>query len=277
LSQAFLIPSNAAHRQYEALRAYLVDRVPQAEAAQRFGYTLGSFRVLVHEFRQDPQRQFFLSPQVRRRSEPKDPLREKIVKLRKQNQSVYDISEALKKDGTPRSAVAVGEVLKREGFAKLPRRRDEERPAGTRPTAADRADVRELSLKPRSFRTKYGGLFLFLPALASLGFDQVIRRSELPGTEMIPAAHAVRSLLALKLFCKRRHTHAMSAVLDEGLALRHTIDKIGPQGFVLSENAARPGSSGLQPQLDGLRIVVLGPVVSEAGRHGRLERQTLGR
>lgn len=238
LGRVFLTPRNATHRQYEALRAYLVDHVPQAEVAQRFGYTVGSFRVLVHQFRQDPERQFFLSPQVLRRSEPKDPIRERIVKLRKQNQSVYDISEALKKDGTPRSAVAVAEVLKKEGFAKLPRRRDEERPARTRPAAADRADVRELSLKPRSFRTKYGGLYLFLPALVSLGFDRVVRKSGLPGTQMIPAAHAMRSLLALKLFCKRRHTHVMSAVLDEGLALFAGLNAIPKRAF-LTEYSCR--------------------------------------
>jgi transposase len=238
LSQVFLTPRNATHRQYEALRAYLVDGMPQVEVAHRFGYTLGSFRVLVHQFRQNPQREFFLSPGVLRQSEPKDPVRERIIKLRKQNQSVYDISEALKKDGTPRSAVAVGEVLKKEGFAKLPRRRDEERPAGTRPTAADRADVRELSLEPRAFRTKYGGLFLFLPALVELGFDRVIRNSGLPGTEMIPAAHAMRSLLALKLFCRRRHTHVMSAVLDEGLALFAGLNAIPKRAF-LTEYSCR--------------------------------------
>ena len=245
LSQVFLTPRNATHRQYEALRAYLVDRVPQAEVARRFGYTVGSFRVLVHELRQNTDRQFFLSPQ--RRSEPKDPVREKIIKLRKQNQSVYDISEALKKDGTPRSVVAVGAVLKKEGFAKLPRRRDEERPAGTRPTAADRADVRALSLKPRSFRTKYGGLFLFLPALVSLGFDRVIGKCELPETEMIPAAHAMRSLLALKLFCKRRHTHVMSAVLDEGLALFAGLNVIPKRSF-LTEYSCRV-DPGCYPKL----------------------------
>lgn len=238
LSGVFLTPRNATHRQYEALRAYFVDHLPQAEVARRFGYTVGSLRFLVHQFRQNPQREFFLSPQRLRRSEPKDPVREKIVKLRKQNQSVYDISEALKKDGSPRSVVAVGEVLKKEGFAKLPRRRDEERPARTRPTAADRADVRELSLQPRSFRTKYGGLFLFLPALVSLGFDQVIRKSGLPGTKMIPPAHAMRSLLALKLFCKRRHTHVMSAVLDEGLALFAGLNAIPKRAF-LTEYSCR--------------------------------------
>ena len=58
LARRFLEPSNSAHRQYEALRAFFVDGVPSAEAAARFGYTSGSFRVLVHQFRNRPPRSF---------------------------------------------------------------------------------------------------------------------------------------------------------------------------------------------------------------------------
>ena len=50
----FLRPSNATHRQYEALRAYFVDGLASSEAARRFGYSAGSFRVLCHHFRQAP-------------------------------------------------------------------------------------------------------------------------------------------------------------------------------------------------------------------------------
>ena len=39
----------------------------------------------------------------------------------------------------------------------------------------------------------------------------------LPGSKMIPAAHALRPLLALKLFGSARHSHVMSYVLDQGL------------------------------------------------------------
>jgi hypothetical protein len=155
-----------------------------------------------------------------------------VIKLRKQNLSIYDISDALRKEGIKRSPVAVAEVLKKEGFGKLPRRRDEERPEGTRPTAADRADVGELNLEPRTIRTKYGGLFLFLPALATMPFDRLIRSSGLPGTKMVPAAHAMRSLLALKLFATRRHSHIMSAVLDEGLALFAGLNTIPKRAFL---------------------------------------------
>jgi transposase len=47
----FLQPSCPQQRQYEALRAVFVDGISQKEAAQRFGYSYGSFRLLVHQFR----------------------------------------------------------------------------------------------------------------------------------------------------------------------------------------------------------------------------------
>jgi transposase len=236
-----------AHRQYEALRAFFVDGVPGKDVAERFGYTLGSFRQLVHEFRQDPQREFFLAPTKGRRSAGDDPVHDTIVELRKQNLSIYDISESLKKDGVRRSPMAVSKVLRKEGFAPLPRRRDDERPEGTRPTAADRSDVRELLLEPRTVRTKFGGLFLFLPWLAEMSFDKVVRKSDLPGTEMIPAGHALRSLLALKLYGTQRHTHVMSAVLDEGLALFAGLNVIPKRSF-LTEYSCRI-APGCYPKL----------------------------
>src|SRR5207302_5245804 len=152
--------------------------------------------------------------------------------------SVYDISEALQKEDIQRSPVAVAAILRQEGFAKLPRRRDDERPPDSQPTAADRADARALSLEPRTLRTKFGGLFLFLPALAEMGIDQVIGRCALPGTQMIPAGHAMRSLLALKLFGTQRHLHVMSAVLDEGLDLFAGLNVIPKRSF-LTEYSCR--------------------------------------
>src|SRR5271157_1493355 len=96
LAHVFLQPANATQRQYEALRAFLVEGLPSAEAAARFGYTPGSFRVLVHEFRQNPQRPFFLSPAKGPHHAPKlDCLRQRAITLRKLNLSIYDISQTL--------------------------------------------------------------------------------------------------------------------------------------------------------------------------------------
>lgn len=239
LSRRFLVPSNPTHRQYEALRAFFVDGVPSAEAAARFGYSPGSFRVLVHQFRTQPNRQFFHTPQRQTNtSGKKSSLREQVVILRKQNLSVHDISRALANDGKTLSPAAVAQILRDEGFAKLPRRLDDERPDQPRPTVAEAADVRELDLEPRSFRTKFGGLFLFLPWLVSTKLDSILTHSDFPGSKMIPAACAVRSLLALKLFGSARHGHVMSHVFDQGLALFAGLNVIPKRSF-LTEYSCR--------------------------------------
>jgi transposase len=162
-SPHFLQPKNANQRQYEALRAYFVEGLSSKDAANRFGYSPGSFRGIVHQFRQDPERDFFgPTPDAVHEQHQRDQLRLRIVSLRKQNLSIYDISRSLQHEGITLSAVAVNQILRDEGFARLPRRLDEERPAGAKPIEAEVADVQQLDLTPRSFRTKFGGLFLFL-------------------------------------------------------------------------------------------------------------------
>jgi hypothetical protein len=55
---------------------------------------------------------------------------------------------------------------------------------------------------------------------------------------MIPAACAVRSLLALKLFGNARHSHVMSSVLDEGPALFAGLNVVPKRSF-LTEYSCR--------------------------------------
>uniref|UniRef100_UPI0025C54DFE hypothetical protein n=1 Tax=Desulfonatronospira sp. TaxID=1962951 RepID=UPI0025C54DFE len=238
-SRFFLEPKNSTHRQYEALRAYFVDKLSSEEAARKFGYSPGSFRVLCHQFRQNPDRQFFCPPSKGPHApKKKDKVRDKIVALRKKNLSIYDIKEQLKETGVQISPPAISTILKEEGFAKLPRRRDEEKPHYTGPEAVEPADVRNLDLSARNFRTKFGGLFLFIPYLAKLPFDQIMNQAKLPGSVQIPAGHAMRSLLALKLFGNARSSHVMSEVLDEGLALFAGLNKI-PKRTFLTEYSCR--------------------------------------
>ena len=239
MARFFLGPTNTTHRQYEALRAYFVEDLSSVEVARRFGYSPGSFRVLAHQFRQNPDRPFFLPPQKGPQVSPKtDRIRDKLVALRKQNLSIYDISRVLEESGQKVSAVAVSLILKEEGFARLPRRRDEERIPGPRPEVAEVADVTRLDLSPRRFRTQFGGLYLFIPYLAQIPLERLLEDAGFPGTKMIPAAQAVRSLLGLKLFGSARHSHVMSYVLDEGLALFAGLNVIPKRSF-LTEYSCR--------------------------------------
>src|SRR5206468_681251 len=182
--------------------AVLVRAIPSSFASSGC-----DFDVAVHHFRRHSDPVFFTSTRPGPRSQPKkSAARELIIELRKQNHSVYEISEALKEQNCPLSPTAVREVLKEEGFAALPRRLDTERPDRPRPTIEPIADVRNLSLAPRTFATRCGGLFLFVPDLVRLKLDQLAQTTHMPGSKMIPAEQALRSCLALKLWSIERHS-----------------------------------------------------------------------
>ena len=181
LAHFFLAPENPLHRQYEAFRAYFVEGRSSLEVARRFGYAPGSFRVLCHQFRHDPDKQirFFQSVQHGPRFAPvRDRVRELVVAMRKRNLAVYDIRRELALAGHTISINALAVLLREEGFARLPRRLDEERPAALRPGTQATADVRVLSLHPRSFRTRLGGLFFFIPLLHNIRLAEVLRQAE---------------------------------------------------------------------------------------------------
>jgi transposase-like protein len=232
-------PATARQRQYEALRAYFLEEVPSAEAARTFGYSPGAFRVLCHAFRHGQLPDFFATGHAVRREQPrKSRAHEQIVALRKRNYSVYEISQALQEQGTPLSATAVREVLADEGFAPLPRRLDEERPERVGPSSEAIANVRDFVLSPREFTTRVGGLFLFIHDLVRLDGDALALGATLPGSAMIPAGHALRAALALKLWSIERKSHVMALVADEGLALFCGLNAMPKKSF-LSEYSSR--------------------------------------
>jgi len=241
------------------LRAYFIDGRPAREAARAFGYTVGAFHVMAHHFRRESDPVFFVSPRHGPQVRPKKSAAlDLIVQLRKQNHSVYEISQILKERNRPLSPTAVREVLREEGFAALPRRRDDERPEVARPTVEPVADVRSFSLENRKFFTRCGGLFLFLPDLAGLRIDTLADAARLPGSQMIPSAHALRSALALKLHSIERKSHIMALVADEGLGLFAGLNAI-PKRSYLSEYSCRVTPRQTQRLLATWHDRALGP------------------
>ena len=235
----FQEPRSPKQRMYEALRAYFVEGRLAKAVARAFGYSVGYFHVLCHHFRREPDPVFFVSPRRGPQSQPKkSAARDLIVLLRKQNYSVYEISQTLKESDRPLSPTAVREVLKEEGFAPLPRRLDEERPNYPRPTIEPVADVRQFSLVSRTFTTRCGGLFLFVADLVRLGCARLAAGARLPGSKMIPAEPALRACLALKLWSLERKSHIMALVTDEGLALFAGLNAI-PKKSYFSEYSSR--------------------------------------
>jgi hypothetical protein len=216
-----------------------MDKLPSADVARRFGYSAGAFRVLCHAFRRGDLPEFFAATRPGRHDQPKKSrAHDQIVALRKRNYSVYEISQTLKQQGMALSATAVREVLAAEGFAPLPRRLDEERPVRIGPNAQAVANVGDFVLSPREFTTRMGGLFLFVPDLVRLESDALAQAAKLPGSRMVPSAHALRASLALKLWAIERKSHIMALVADEGLALFCGLNAMPKKSF-LSEYSSR--------------------------------------
>ena len=152
----FLAPDHPLQRQYEALRAYFVEGLPPSKSpdalamppAPSASSVISSANWLTSRGASSrPSRPgSALSPPAR------DAVRELVVTLRSRNLSVYDIRAAsfLAQGGHTISINALSVLLREEGFTRLPRRLDEERPPALRPEAqAVAADVRALSLGSR--------------------------------------------------------------------------------------------------------------------------------
>lgn len=74
-------------------------------------------------------------------------------------------------------------------------------------------------------------MFLFLPLLAELGFDALVRKAGYPGTNMVPPDAALLSLLILKLLRKERVSHIDDCNIDEALGLFAGLNVLPKKSF----------------------------------------------
>jgi hypothetical protein len=82
--------------------------------------------------------------------------------------------------------------------------------------------------------TRVAGIFLFLPLLARLRFDQIVNGAGYPGSEMVPAVSALLSLLTLKLLDKERKSHIDDFNFDEALGLFAGLNILPKKSFATS-------------------------------------------
>src|SRR6266581_4811346 len=107
------------------MRGYFVNGLYYAEAGQRFGYTRWAMVDLARQHRAGKLALF--APPGRPGRPPgtapaKDAARGRVIELRRQGLSTYEISARLAAEGTPLNRTGVGEILAGEGFGRLIRR-----------------------------------------------------------------------------------------------------------------------------------------------------------
>src|SRR5437588_9153886 len=94
--EAFARPASVNQRRYEAVRAYVLEGAPLAEAAARFGYSPSALASLVRDFRAGKLALFAEPCRPGRKSAPKkNAARGRVIDLRRQGLPVYEISARL--------------------------------------------------------------------------------------------------------------------------------------------------------------------------------------
>ena len=222
----FTAPAQVNHRRYEALRAFFVDGLSYAQAGERFGYTRWAMISLVREYRAG-KLELFTAP---RKPGPQpgmapasDRARGRVIELRRQGLSTYEISARLAAEHTPLNRTSVGEILAAEGFGRLlrgPQPAESISPATPgRDTRMPRASLIDFAAWPGRLETTRAGLLLVLPDLVHLDLPALARQAGYPGTRVIPATSWLLSLLALKLTRTRRVSHVDDLLADPAAAL----------------------------------------------------------
>jgi transposase-like protein len=258
--EAFAQPAQVSQRRYEAVRTYMLEGTPLAEAAARFGYSPSALASLVRDWRAGKLVLFTEPGRPGRKSAPrKDAARSRVVELRRQGLSVHEISARLAAEGRPLNRTGVGQILAEEGFGRLLRHPEPE--ASISPATAGRdtnlppAKVIDFAAFPAAAPTRLAGLLLAVPDLVALDLPALARAAGYPGTRVIPAVSWLLSLLALKLTATRRVSH-VDDLLDDpatalfaGLAILPKKSALTSYSYRLSHDHQRAFLAGLDAKL----------------------------
>jgi transposase len=264
-AEAFTAPTQVNQRRYEALRAYFVDGLSYAEAGERLGYTRWAMINLVRDYRAGKLELF--APPRRPGPQPgaapaKDRARGRVIALRRQGLSTYEISARLAAEGTPLNRTSVGEILAEEGFGRLLRHPEPEASASPatagRDTTLPRASVIDFDDWPARADTGMAGLLLVIPDLIALDLPALVAAAGYPDTRVIPAISWMLSLLALKLTATRRVSHAgdllivdPAAALLAGLAILPKKSALTGYSYRLSHDHQRAFLAALDAKMIG--------------------------
>jgi transposase len=245
-ASAFTAPEQVNHRRYEALRAYFVDGLSYAEAGARFGYTRWAMINLVRDYR-NGKLTLFAPPRKPGRvpgtAPAKERVRGRVIELRREGLSTYEISARLAAEHTPLNRTSVGEILAEEGFGRL--LRHPEPTASSSPATIGR-DTRlprtarlDFQTWPAAVETGKAGLLLLVPDLISLDLPRLVRRAGYPGTRVVPAISWLLALLALKLTRTRRVSHVDDLLISDPAAALFAGLATLPKKSALTEHSYR--------------------------------------
>ena len=202
----FINPSSKRQNQYEAIRAFIVEKLSADEVATKYGYQTSTVYALIRDAKAGKLELFpIVQKGPRQRRTPVD-YQEQIIDLRKQNQSIHDIYNELLKLEINVSIKTIERILRDNGFAKLSRRSNLERGVTNKnkiiPEKSENLNI--ANLKPFNIDCPVAGVFFFLPYIIESGILEIIQKCKLPESSIIGSVQANLSVLLLKLIGNER-------------------------------------------------------------------------
>lgn len=238
----FTNPQNTVQKQYEALRAFYVEKCPGEEVAKRFGYTLSSFYSLTRDFKKNllrnkPAHVFFTPKTTGRKPKTEaDKIYQLIIDLRKKYLSVPDIKAIVDAQGQHTiSESHIYNVINNEGFARLPRRNNSIREKAGSEFKIEAPKSSMLDFTPEAFSSQNSlGILCLLPYIQRYGIDRLILQSDYPETNTISKLSSILCFLGLKLSDVRRYSADDIWCMDRGLGLFAGLNVLPKTGWYTS-------------------------------------------
>ena len=207
----FSNPATIAQKQYEAPRMFYLDGVPGRVVAERFGYSYRGFTTICSHFRanlkQGKQDDLFFKPveKGRKTSKQIDLVKESTTDMRKKFYSIQDIKVALDAAGHSASESSIYNILRSEGFGRLPRRLKTERNKLDK-TSLTALKTETMEFTSQMFKSASAGILCLLPIIEHYGIRKAIENSMYPQTKVINRLSSILSFIALKASNNRRYT-----------------------------------------------------------------------
>ena len=220
----FLQPGSVAQKQYEALRLYHLEGKTAREVAEKFGYKYRGFTTIVTEFskklRNGDGKDLFFKPvqKGRKTSQKVAGAKDTIIELRKNYHSVEDIKSIIDGKGLNVSERTIYDIIKREGFSRLPRRTKLVK-QGLRLPRIQAEKSRQLPFTPEKFKSTSAGILCLLPYIEKYGVSDAILKSAYPHTKHIGKLNSILSFVALKSSNIRRYSSDDRWCMERGPGL----------------------------------------------------------
>jgi len=217
----FKKPASPKQKQYEAIRAIVIDGKPIEVAAKRYGYKAGTIYSLLRDARAGKIELFPAVKKGPRQKRTNPEIQDKIIEYRKMRLSTPDIQDRLAEETIRISSRTVERILTDAGFRKLRRRTNKELGKTIKnkiiPERSEHLDFSEL--EPFSVDCPAVGSFFFIPYILESGIIDIMEECELPDSSDIGSTQACLSMLLLKLIGRKRLSHVGTYDREPGLGI----------------------------------------------------------